>query len=110
MSVESRTYTIYDLLKTPNMRRKTFNSSFNWSANQLQPHRHNMFSLFSVFVCNYRFVNSLVYYGLSTSVGELSGGPYVDLFISGTIWRSFCIYFQVVRCGNVVVVVVVQAW
>ena len=72
-----------------------------------------MFSLFSVFVCNYRFVNSLVYYGLSTSVGELSGGPYVNLFISGTIWRSFCIFFHVVQCSNVyvvVVVVAVQAW
>ena len=29
-SVDRKTYTIVDLLRTPNMRRKTLNSSFNW--------------------------------------------------------------------------------
>ena len=45
-----------------------------------------------------RFVNSLVYYGLSMSVGDLPGGPYLNLFLSGTqlheIKEMFLAYSQ----------------
>ncbi|ELT95861.1 hypothetical protein CAPTEDRAFT_115175 [Capitella teleta] len=54
-----RTYTIVDLLRTPNMRKKSLNIFFNW------------------------FVNSFVYYGLSMSSADLIGSPYLNFFFSG---------------------------
>lgn len=58
---EETTYTIVDLLRTPYMRWNSLNIFFNW------------------------FVNSLVFYGLSMSVADLGGSPYVNLFISGAV-------------------------
>ena len=41
--------------------------------------------------CYFRFVNSLVYYGLSLSTAELAGDRYVNFFISGVV--EFIAYF-----------------
>ncbi|KAL3280112.1 hypothetical protein HHI36_017618 [Cryptolaemus montrouzieri] len=50
-----------DLFKTPNLRKKTLNVCLCW------------------------FANSLVYYGLSLSTGNIKGNPFVILFIMGLI-------------------------
>ncbi|KDR23392.1 Organic cation transporter protein [Zootermopsis nevadensis] len=50
-----------DLVKTPNLRSRTFNIVLNW------------------------FANSLVYYGLSLNTGKLFGNPYLVLFIVGLV-------------------------
>lgn len=47
---------VLDLLKTPNLRKKTLNVCLCW------------------------FANSLVYYGLSLNTGSLQGNPYIILF------------------------------
>ncbi|CAH1776009.1 unnamed protein product [Owenia fusiformis] len=53
--------TVIDLIRTPNMRKKTLNICFNW------------------------FVNSFVYYGLSFGVDGLPGSVYINLFFSGLV-------------------------
>ena len=65
-TAESRTKTedsagVLDLFKTPNLRIKTLNVCLNW------------------------FANSLVYYGLSLNTGQLSGDPYLILFVMGLV-------------------------
>lgn len=50
-----------DLFKTPNLRMKTLNVCLCW------------------------FANALAYYGLSLSSGNLSGNPYLILFIMGAV-------------------------
>ncbi|XP_074649098.1 organic cation transporter protein-like [Tubulanus polymorphus] len=57
----SAKYTVLDLVRTPNMRKKTLNICFNW------------------------FVNSLVYYGLSMLGSQLAGNLYLNTFIFGAI-------------------------
>ncbi|KAJ8934337.1 hypothetical protein NQ314_013378 [Rhamnusium bicolor] len=52
---------VLDLFKTPNLRKKTLNVMLCW------------------------FANSLVYYGLSLSTGNLQGNPYVILFVMGLV-------------------------
>lgn len=52
---------ILDLFKTPNLRKKTLNVMLCW------------------------FANSIVYYGLSLSTGNLEGNPYFMLFVMGLI-------------------------
>jgi MFS family permease len=52
---------LIDLVKTPNLRSRTFNVVFNW------------------------FANSLVYYGLSLNTGKLFGNPFLVLFIVGLV-------------------------
>ncbi|XP_011304157.1 organic cation transporter protein [Fopius arisanus] len=54
-------YSAVDLLKTPNLRKKTLNVCLNW------------------------FANSIVYYGLSLSSGALMGNPYISLALSGIV-------------------------
>ncbi|XP_074656413.1 organic cation transporter protein-like [Tubulanus polymorphus] len=54
-------YTVVDLVRTPNMRRKTINIWFNW------------------------FVNSLAYYGLSMLGSQLAGSLYLNTFISAAV-------------------------
>lgn len=62
---ESRTASndagVLDLFRTPNLRKKTLNVMLCW------------------------FANSLVYYGLSLSTGNLEGNPFVILFIMGLV-------------------------
>lgn len=53
--------TILDLVRTPNMRRKTLNLFFCW------------------------FVNSFIYFGLSLNTSGLGGNLFVNFFISGVI-------------------------
>lgn len=50
-----------DLFKTPNLRNKTLNICLSW------------------------FANSLVYYGLSFSTGDLKGNPFLLLFLVGIV-------------------------
>ncbi|GFG35119.1 hypothetical protein Cfor_09607 [Coptotermes formosanus] len=52
---------LLDLVKTPNLRSRTFNVVLNW------------------------FANSLVYYGLSLNTGKLFGNPYLVLFIAALV-------------------------
>lgn len=52
---------MFDLFKTPNLRKKTLNVMLCW------------------------FANSIVYYGLSLSTGSLEGNPYFMLFIMGLV-------------------------
>ncbi|CAG9822397.1 unnamed protein product [Phaedon cochleariae] len=52
---------IGDLFRTPNLRKKTLNVMLCW------------------------FANSLVYYGLSLSTGNLKGDPFVVLFVMGLV-------------------------
>lgn len=52
---------MFDLFKTPNLRKKTLNVMLCW------------------------FANSIVYYGLSLSTGTLEGNPYFMLFIMGLV-------------------------
>lgn len=52
---------MFDLFKTPNLRKKTLNVMFCW------------------------FANSIVYYGLSLSTGTMEGNPYFMLFIMGLV-------------------------
>jgi MFS family permease len=52
---------LIDLMKTPNLRSRTFNIVLNWS------------------------VNSLVYYDLTLNIGKLFGNPYLVLFIAGLV-------------------------
>ncbi|KAJ8921692.1 hypothetical protein NQ315_010602 [Exocentrus adspersus] len=52
---------VSDLFKTPNLRKKTLNVMLCW------------------------FANSLVYYGLSLSTGNLEGNPYLILFVMGLV-------------------------
>ncbi|XP_013412425.1 organic cation transporter protein isoform X2 [Lingula anatina] len=58
---EDRRYTFIDLVRYPNMRKKSFNIFFNW------------------------FVNSLVYYGLSLGSGSLAGNMYLNVFLSAAV-------------------------
>lgn len=58
---EDKSYSSLDLLKTPNLRKKTLNVCLNW------------------------FANSIVYYGLSLNMGNLVGNPYLMLFLSGLV-------------------------
>lgn len=62
---ESRTTSqdagVLDLFRTPNLRKKTLNVMLCW------------------------FANSIVYYGLSLSTGNLEGNPYVILTIMGLV-------------------------
>ncbi|XP_043663386.1 organic cation transporter protein [Vespula pensylvanica] len=60
-SEEDQTHSGIDLLKTPNLRKKTLNVCLNW------------------------FANSIVYYGLSLNSGNLVGNPYLMLFLSGLV-------------------------
>ncbi|XP_033127195.1 organic cation transporter protein-like [Anneissia japonica] len=55
------TYTVADLFKTPNLRKKTINILYNW------------------------MVNSLVYYGLSLSTASLGGRDYLAFILSGVV-------------------------
>ncbi|XP_064652869.1 organic cation transporter protein-like isoform X2 [Lineus longissimus] len=57
----ARSPNFFDLLRTPNMRKRSLNIFFNW------------------------FVNSLVYYGLSLSAGSLGGSIYFNTFLSGAV-------------------------
>ncbi|XP_022107241.1 solute carrier family 22 member 13-like [Acanthaster planci] len=57
-----------DLYKTPNMAVKTLNMQYNW------------------------FVNSLVYYGLSQSTGDLGVDDYWAFFVSGAVEIPAMIY------------------
>ncbi len=57
----SRTFSILDLFKTPNLRAKTLNLFFSW------------------------FVNSGTYYGLSLSTSDLGGNPYFNFFLSAAV-------------------------
>lgn len=52
---------ITDLFRTPNLRRNTLNIMFAW------------------------FANSIVYYGLSFSTGNMKGNPYFILFVMGLV-------------------------
>ncbi|XP_066267297.1 organic cation transporter protein-like [Branchiostoma lanceolatum] len=56
-----RSYSLLDLVRTPNLRKRTLNVCFNW------------------------FVNSLVYYGLSLNTSNLGGDDYVNSFTSGAV-------------------------
>ncbi|XP_078661280.1 organic cation transporter protein-like isoform X1 [Branchiostoma floridae x Branchiostoma belcheri] len=56
-----RTYTVIDLVRTPNMAKKSLLISFNW------------------------LVISLVYYGLSLNTSNLGGDDYLNFFISGAV-------------------------
>lgn len=56
---EERDEGIIPLLKSPVIRRRTFNVTFNW------------------------FANSLVFYGLSLNSGNLAGNPFLVLFLVG---------------------------
>ncbi|XP_003706502.1 organic cation transporter protein [Megachile rotundata] len=58
---EERSYGAVDLLKTPNLRKKTLNVCLNW------------------------FANSIVYYGLSLNSGNLVGNPFLMLFLSALV-------------------------
>lgn len=53
--------TILNLLRTPNMRKKTLNLYFCW------------------------FVNSFIYFGLSLNTNDLGGNPFINFFIAGAI-------------------------
>ncbi|KAI0213623.1 Organic cation transporter protein [Lamellibrachia satsuma] len=77
-TTQDRTYSVVDLVKTPNLRKTSFNLFFNW------------------------FVNSLVYYGLSQGISELSGSVYWNLFIAGVMEISalaICV-FALERVGR----------
>ncbi|XP_033106796.1 organic cation transporter protein-like [Anneissia japonica] len=54
-------YSIADLFRTPNMRKKTINILYNW------------------------MVNSLVYYGLSLGTSSLGGRDYLAFILSGAV-------------------------
>lgn len=56
---EKETAGIADLLRTPNLRKKTLNVCLNW------------------------FANSIVYYGLSLNTGNFAGNPFLILFLMG---------------------------
>ncbi|XP_011497366.1 PREDICTED: organic cation transporter protein [Ceratosolen solmsi marchali] len=58
---EDKSFGATDLLKTPNLRKKTLNVCLNW------------------------FANSIVYYGLSLNTGNLVGNPYLMMFLSGLV-------------------------
>ncbi|KAI4492882.1 PREDICTED: organic cation transporter protein [Polistes canadensis] len=60
-SEDDQVHSGVDLLKTPNLRKKTLNVCLNW------------------------FANSIVYYGLSLNSGNLVGNPYLMLFLSGLV-------------------------
>lgn len=60
-STEQPRAALWDLFKTPNLRKKTLNVCLNW------------------------FANSLVYYGLSLGVGSLPGNPFMILFINAVV-------------------------
>lgn len=52
---------VVDLLRLPNLRKKTLNVCFNW------------------------FANSIAYYGLSLSKKNLDGNPYLTMFLRGLV-------------------------
>ncbi|XP_033116929.1 organic cation transporter protein-like [Anneissia japonica] len=54
-------HTCVDLVRTPNMRKKSFNLFYNWT------------------------VNSLVYYGLSLGTSNMGINDYVAMFVSGAV-------------------------
>ncbi|XP_022237072.1 organic cation transporter protein-like isoform X1 [Limulus polyphemus] len=71
---KNRHATFFDLLKTPNMRKKTLNSFFAW------------------------FVIAFVYYGLSLSTNDLGGDPYINFFVSGAVeFPSYAISIFVIK-------------
>jgi hypothetical protein len=71
-------YGAADLFKTPNLRKRALNVSFNW------------------------FANSLVYYGLSLNAGSLEGNPHLILFLIGLaeIPGYFIVIFFVDKTGR----------
>ncbi|KAJ8681951.1 hypothetical protein QAD02_017743 [Eretmocerus hayati] len=58
---EDTSYSAFDLLKTPNLRNKTLNVCLNW------------------------FANSIAYYGLALSSGNLIGNPHLMMFFSAFV-------------------------
>lgn len=58
---EEESAELFDLFKTPNLRKKTLNVCLCW------------------------FANSLVYYGLSLNTGTLKGNPFLILFCMGLV-------------------------
>ncbi|XP_022244729.1 organic cation transporter protein-like [Limulus polyphemus] len=58
---EKKRATVFDLLKTPCMRRKSLNLFFCW------------------------FVNSFIYFGLSLNTNDLGGDPFINFFIAGAV-------------------------
>lgn len=55
------TTTVFDLFKTPRLRRSTLILFYNW------------------------LVNSFIYFGLSYNTGDLSPDPYISFFLSGAV-------------------------
>ncbi|XP_066591971.1 organic cation transporter protein [Prorops nasuta] len=60
-SDEPESHGALDMLRTPNLRKKTLNVCLNW------------------------FANSIVYYGLSLNTGNLVGNPFLMMFLSGLV-------------------------
>ncbi|XP_023218037.1 organic cation transporter protein-like [Centruroides sculpturatus] len=66
--------TIFSLLRTPNMRKKTLNLYFCW------------------------FVNSFIYFGLSLNTNDLGGNPFINFFIAGAIeFPAYVVSIFVIR-------------
>ena len=45
-------------------------------------------------VSNFRFVNSVVYYGLSLNTSNLGGSDYINFFISGAVEFPALVFYQ----------------
>ncbi|XP_077977749.1 organic cation transporter protein-like [Glandiceps talaboti] len=73
-----RKYNALDLMKTPNLRKRSLNVYFNW------------------------FCNSMVYYGLSLNTDGLAKNAYISFFVSGAVEIPAYIlcYFLLDRTGR----------
>lgn len=75
---EEKSYGALDLLKTPNLRKKTLNICFNW------------------------FANSIAYYGLTLNMGNLLTNPFLTLFLNAVMEApaSIFVIFVLDRTGR----------
>ncbi|GFT10802.1 organic cation transporter protein [Nephila pilipes] len=67
---KQKTRTLFDVLKMPKMRNRTFNMIYLW------------------------MVNSFMYYGLSFNTNDLAGNPYLNFFVAGALeFPSYALLF-----------------
>ena len=58
-------------------------------------HNTNLFQI--LLKCQYRFTNSMIYYGLTLNTSNLGGNPYLNCFIAGAVEIPAYIIAQVMH-------------